>query len=104
MKIDTNSFYKVPTGLYELWLNKEISTLAYMIYPLFLKRSQITKFMDEKGNKYFIYSQEEISKTLGKKRKQTIIDAINELEKFELIKTKKINGKATMYYLNQFQK
>ena len=92
-------FYKLRKDIIDSLFNSEYRyTLA--IYILFMDRAKYTKYIDEKGESYFIYSIEEIQKKFGGiKQKRHILNSIEELEKKNLIITKKEKGKATKFYL-----
>lgn len=92
-------FYKLRKDIIDSLFNSEYRyTLA--IYILFSDRAKITKFKDEKGERYFIYTIEELMKILKvKKARATITKSIEELEKLGYIKTLKNRGSSTKYYL-----
>ena len=92
-------FYKLQKDIIDSLFNSEYRyTLA--IYILFSDRAKITRFKDEKGERYFIYTIDELMKNLKvKKARATITKSIEELEKLGYIKTLKNRGSSTKYYL-----
>lgn len=92
-------FYKLRKDVIDSLFNSEYRyTLA--IYILFSDRAKITRFKDEKGERYFIYTIDELMKNLKvKKARATITKSIEELEKLGYIKTFKNRGSSTKYYL-----
>ena len=92
-------FYKLRKDIIDSLFNSEYRyTLA--IYILFMDRAKYTKYIDEKGERYFIYTIDELMKNLKvKKARATITKSIEELEKLGYIKTFKKNGSFTKYYL-----
>ena len=92
-------FYKLRKDVIDSLFNSEYRyTLA--IYILFMDRAKYTKYIDEKGERYFIYTIDELMKNLKvKKARATITKSIEELEKLGYIKTFKKNGSSTKYYL-----
>ena len=92
-------FYKLRKDIIDSLFNSEYRyTLA--IYILFSDRAKITRFKDEKGERYFIYTIDELMKNLKvKKARATITKSIEELEKLGYIKTFKNRGSSTKYYL-----
>ena len=92
-------FYKLRKDIIDSLFNSEYRyTLA--VYILFMDRAKITRFKDEKGERYFIYTIDELMKNLKvKKARATITKSIEELEKLGYIKTFKNRGNSTKYYL-----
>ena len=92
-------FYKLRKDVIDSLFNSEYRyTLA--VYILFMDRAKITRFKDEKGERYFIYTIDELMKNLKvKKARATITKSIEELEKLGYIKTFKNRGNSTKYYL-----
>ena len=92
-------FYKLRKDVIDSLFNSEYRyTLA--IYILFMDRAKYTKYIDEKGERYFIYTIDELMKNLKvKKARATITKSIEELEKLGYIKTLKNRGSYTKYYL-----
>ena len=92
-------FYKLRKDIIDSLFNSEYRyTLA--IYILFMDRAKYTKYIDEKGERYFIYTIDELMKNLKvKKARATITKSIEELEKLGYIKTLKNRGSYTKYYL-----
>lgn len=90
-------YYKLPKELFELRRNKKISLTAFDVYILFLNRYDITEFKDRKGEKYIVYTYENLMKDLNIRKRNSISEAIKELEKLELIQSLKSNVKSTKY-------
>lgn len=98
-EIAREAFYKLRKDTVNSLFNSEYRyTLA--IYILFIDRAKYTKYIDEKGESYFIYTIDELMKNLKvKKARATITKSIEELEKLGYIKTFKNRGSSTKYYL-----
>lgn len=98
-EIAREAFYKLRKDTVNSLFNSEYRyTLA--IYILFIDRAKYTKYIDEKGESYFIYTIDELMKNLKvKKARATITKSIKELEKLGYIKTIKNRGSSTKYYL-----
>lgn len=98
-EIAREAFYQLRKDIVNSLFNSEYRyTLA--IYILFMDRAKYTKYIDEKGESYFIYTIDELMKNLKvKKARATITKSIEELEKLGYIKTFKNRGSSTKYYL-----
>lgn len=98
-EIAREAFYQLRKDIVNSLFNSEYRyTLA--IYILFTDRAKYTKYIDEKGESYFIYTIDELMKNLKvKKARATITKSIEELEKLGYIKTFKNRGSSTKYYL-----
>ena len=98
-EIAREAFYQLRKDTVNSLFNSEYRyTLA--IYILFIDRAKYTKYIDEKGESYFIYTIDELMKNLKvKKARATITKSIEELEKLGYIKTFKNRGSSTKYYL-----
>lgn len=96
---EVKPYYQVDKDVFQLWIDKKITSLAFKIYVLMYDRNKITQFYDEKGRKYLILSYVEIKKTANIKKDADIVKAIIQLIDNGLIFAKKENKKATKYYL-----
>ena len=99
-------YFQVPKSLFRSWRTGEINSTTFAIYMLMLDRYKISylkenrnKFTDEGGEIFFYYSYNSLADDLNITRRNEIAKAIQELEKIGLIKSKKVYGKATMYYI-----
>nr|DAF45724.1 MAG TPA: replication initiator protein [Siphoviridae sp. ctxYv12] len=99
-------YFQVPKSLFRSWRTGEINSTTFAIYMLMLDRYKISylkenrnKFTDEGGEIFFYYSYKSLADDLNITRRNEIAKAIQELEKIGLIKSKKVYGKATMYYI-----
>ena len=99
-------YFQVPKSLFRSWRTGEINSITFAIYMLMLDRYKISylkenrnKFTDEGGEIFFYYSYNSLADDLNITRRNEIAKAIQELEKIGLIKSKKVYGKATMYYI-----
>ena len=82
-------YFQVPKSLFRLRKNNEISLIAIFIYMLMLDRYKLTEsnsWVDKEGEVYIFYSYEELMEDLGLKKKNTISNALKELENLKLIK------------------
>ena len=99
-------YFQVPKSLFRSWRAGEINSTTFAVYMLMLDRYKISylkenrnKFTDESGEIFFYYSYNSLADDLNITRRNEIAKAIQELEKIRLIKSKKVYGKATMYYI-----
>ena len=99
-------YFQVPKSLFRNWRTGEINSTTFAVYMLMLDRYKISylkenrnKFTDESGEIFFYYSYNSLADDLNITRRNEIAKAIQELEKIGLIKSKKVYGKATMYYI-----
>ena len=95
-------YFQVPKSLFRLRKNNEISLIAIFIYMLMLDRyklSESNSWVDKEGEVYIFYSYEELMEDLGLKKKNTISNALKELENLKLIKKKKRYKNSSVYYL-----
>ena len=99
-------YFQVPKSLFRSWRAGEINSTTFAVYMLMLDRYKISclagnknNFTDEEGEIFFYYSYNSLSDDLKITRRNTIAEAIQELENVGLIKSKKVYGKATMYYI-----
>ena len=99
-------YFQVPKSLFRSWRTGEINSTTFAIYMLMLDRYKISylkenrnKFTDEGGEIFFYYSYNSLADDLNITRRNEIAKAIQELEKIRLIKSRKVYGKATMYYI-----
>ena len=99
-------YFQVPKSLFRSWREGKINSTAFSIYMLMLDRYKISclkenrnKFTDESREIFFYYSYNSLADDLNITRRNEIAKAIQDLEKIGLIKSKKVYGKATMYYI-----
>ena len=99
-------FYQVPKSLFRLWRDGVINSTAFSIYMLMLDRYKVScleenkkNFTDECGEIFFVYAYNSLAEDLKISKRNGITKAIQELETLGLVRSKKIHGKATMYYL-----
>ena len=99
-------YFQVPKSLFRSWRTGEINSTTFAVYMLMLDRYKISylkenrnKFTDESGEIFFYYSYNSLADDLNITRRNEIAKAIQELEKIGLIKSKKVYGKATIYYI-----
>ena len=99
-------YFQVPKSLFRSWRAGEINSTTFAVYMLMLDRYKISylkenrnKFTDESGEIFFYYSYNSLADDLNITRRNEIAKAIQELEKIGLINSKKVYGKATMYYI-----
>ncbi|WP_338950851.1 replication initiator protein A [Fusobacterium nucleatum] len=79
-----------------------LSLTAFDIYLLMSDRFRLSKkngWIDEEGDTYIMYSYEELCEELNLKRRNSISDAIKELEKLNLIEKKRRYNRSNVYYL-----
>ena len=99
-------FYQVPKSLFGLWRDGVINSTAFSIYMLMLDRYKVScleenkkNFTDECGEIFFVYAYNSLAEDLKISKRNGITKAIQELETLGLVRSKKVHGKATMYYL-----
>ena len=99
-------FYQVPKSLFGLWRDGIINSTAFSIYMLMLDRYKVScleenkkNFTDECGEIFFVYAYNSLAEDLKISKRNGITKAIHELETLGLVRSKKVHGKATMYYL-----
>ena len=103
---DKEPFYQVPKSLFGLWRDGIINSTAFSIYMLMLDRYKVScleenkkNFTDECGEIFFVYAYNSLAEDLKISKRNGITKAIHELETLGLVRSKKVHGKATMYYL-----
>ena len=99
-------FYQVPKSLFRLWRDGVINSTAFSIYMLMLDRYKVScleenkkNFTDENGEIFFVYAYNSLAEDLKISKRNGITKGIQDLESLRLIKSKKVHGKATIYYL-----
>ena len=99
-------FYQVPKSLFRLWRDGVINSTAFSIYMLMLDRYKVScleenkkNFTDECGEIFFVYAYNSLAEDLKISKRNGITKAIQELETLGLVRSKKVHGKATIYYL-----
>ena len=104
-------FYQVPKSLFRLRREGGISLTAFDIYILMMDRYKISclkenikSFTDTEGEVYFLYAYNSLMEDLNTTKRDGISKAIQELETLGLIKSKKVFGVATKYYMTSNQK
>ena len=104
-------FYQVPKSLFRLRREGGISLTAFDIYILMMDRYKISclkenikSFTDTEGEIYFLYAYNSLMEDLNTTKRDGISKAIQELETLGLIKSKKVFGVATKYYMTSNQK
>ena len=104
-------FYQVPKSLFRLWRDGVINSTAFSIYMLMLDRYKVScleenkkNFTDENGEIFFVYAYNSLAEDLKISKRNGITKGIQDLESLGLIKSKKVHGKATIYYLTSDQK
>ena len=104
-------YFQVPKSLFRLRRNGGISLTAFDIYILMLDRHKIScleenknNFTDSNGEVYFYYSYNSLMEDLNTTKRDGVSKAIQELETLGLIKSKKMFGVATKYYITSNQK
>ena len=96
-------FYQVPKNLFGLYREGKINHIACFIYMLILDRYKLSmknNLVDKEGRAYVLYTYEEISAELNLKRRNSISEAIKDLEKLNLIEKKRRFNKSTVFYIN----
>ena len=99
-------FYQVPKSLFRLWRDGVINSTAFSIYMLMLDRYKVScleenkkNFTDENGEIFFVYAYNSLAEDLKISKRNGITKGIQDIESLGLIKSKKVHGKATIYYL-----
>ncbi|WP_462350504.1 replication initiator protein A [Fusobacterium varium] len=101
--LDNFMHLQVPRKVWNMYLNKEISPVAFKIYIEFFDRLKISAYnnwIDNNGSVYIKYSYEEMMDILKVKSKGTISDALSELKKIDLILQEKGFNTSSKFYLN----
>ncbi|KUL99341.1 hypothetical protein RO03_07435 [Fusobacterium nucleatum subsp. nucleatum] len=96
------SFFQIPKVLFKMRREGSLSLTAFDIYLLMSDRFRLSKkngWIDEEGDTYIMYSYEELCEELNLKRRNSISDAIKELEKLNLIEKKRRYNRSNVYYL-----
>ena len=96
------SFFQIPKVLFKMRREGSLSLTAFDIYLLMSDRSRLSKknsWIDEEGDTYIMYSYEELCEELNLKRRNSISDAIKELENLNLIEKKRRYNRSNVYYL-----
>ena len=99
---DKEPFYQVPKSLFRLKREGKLSVNAFDIYILMLDRYKVSKknnWIDKERQVYVLYTYEEISIELNLKRRNSIAEAIKELENLNLIKKKRRFNQSTIFYI-----
>ena len=96
------SFFQIPKVLFKMRREGSLSLTAFDIYLLMSDRFRLSKkngWIDEEGDTYIMFSYEELCEELNLKRRNSISDAIKELENLNLIKKKRRYNRSNVYYL-----
>lgn len=96
------SFFQIPKVLFKMRREGSLSLTAFDVYLLMSDRFRLSKkngWIDEEGDTYIIYSYEELCEELNLKRRNSISDAIKELENLKLIEKKRRYNRSNVYYL-----
>lgn len=96
------SFFQIPKVLFKMRREGNLSLTAFDVYLLMFDRFRLSKkngWIDEEGDTYIMYSYEELCEELNLKRRNSISDAIKELEKLNLIEKKRRYNRSNVYYL-----
>ena len=96
------SFFQIPKVLFKMRREGSLSLTAFDIYLLMSDRFRLSKkngWIDEEGDTYIMYSYEELCEELNLKRRNSISEAIKELEKLNLIEKKRRYNRSNVYYL-----
>ena len=96
------SFFQIPKVLFKMRREGSLSLTAFDVYLLMSDRFRLSKkngWIDEEGDTYIIYSYEELCEELNLKRRNSISEAIKELEKLNLIEKKRRYNRSNVYYL-----
>ena len=99
---DNEPFYQVPKNLFRLYREGKINHIACFIYMLILDRYKLSmknNLLDKEGRVYVLYTYEELCEELNLKRRNSISEAIKELEKLNLIEKKRRYNRSNVYYL-----
>lgn len=101
--LDNFMHLQIPRKVWNMYLNKEISPVAFKIYIEFFDRLKISAYnnwIDENGNVYIKYSYEEMMDILNVKSKGTISDALKELKDLKLILQEKGFNTSSKFFLS----
>ena len=96
------NFFQIPKVLFKMRREGSLSLTAFDIYLLMSDRFRLSKkngWIDEEGDTYIMYSYEELCEELNLKRRNSISEAIKELEKLNLIEKKRRYNRSNVYYL-----
>ena len=96
------SFFQIPKVLFKMRREGNLSLTAFDIYLLMSDRFRLSKkngWIDEEGDTYIMYSYEELCEELNLKRRNSISDAIKELENLNFIEKKRRYNRSNVYYL-----
>lgn len=96
------SFFQIPKVLFKMRREGSLSLTAFDIYLLMSDRFRLSKkngWIDQEGDTYIMYSYEELCEELNLKRRNSISEAIKELEKLNLIEKKRRYNRSNVYYL-----
>lgn len=96
------SFFQIPKVLFKMRREGSLSLTAFDIYLLMSDRFRLSKkngWIDVEGDTYIMYSYEELCEELNLKRRNSISEAIKELEKLNLIEKKRRYNRSNVYYL-----
>ena len=96
------SFFQIPKVLFKMRREGNLSLTAFDIYLLMSDRFRLSKkngWIDEEGDTYIMYSYEELCEELNLKRRNSISEAIKELENLNLIEKKRRYNRSNVYYL-----
>ena len=96
------SFFQIPKVLFKMRREGSLSLTAFDIYLLMSDRFRLSKkngWIDEEGDTYIMYSYEELCEELNLKRRNSISEAIKELEELNLIEKKRRYNRSNVYYL-----
>ena len=96
------SFFQIPKVLFKMRREGSLSLTAFDVYLLMSDRFRLSKkngWIDEEGDTYIMYSYEELCEELNLKRRNSISDAIKELENLNLIEKKRRYNRSNVYYL-----
>ncbi len=93
---------QIPKKIWDLFINKKISTSAFKVYVEFFERVKLSSsnnWIDNDGNVYIKYSYNELMEILSTKSKGTIAGALEELKTLGLIIQEKRFNDTSRYYL-----
>ena len=96
------SFFQIPKVLFKMRREGSLSLTAFDVYLLMSDRFRLSKkngWIDEEGDTYIMYSYEELCEELNLKRRNSISEAIKELENLKLIEKKRRYNRSNVYYL-----
>ena len=96
------SFFQIPKVLFKMRREGSLSLTAFDVYLLMSDRFRLSKkndWIDKEGDTYIMYSYEELCEELNLKRRNSISDAIKELENLNLIEKKRRYNRSNVYYL-----